>query len=205
VATVLLPTPAAAIPLHELCIVAQEEAATAIAIAQRAMAKHYDAKRTVPDFSTGYAFLRLGAGYSIPSTRKRKLAQQRIGPFKILEIVGKGKAYRLQLPPHYGIHSVILVIHLEPAPVPGSDPYKRPVATNDVAPVAGPESEPEWEIDAIVGKRTSKKGRKKKTEFLVRWKGYSPEWDSWYANDDLPNARQVIADYEASREESSME
>ena len=100
---------------------------------------------------------------------------------------------------------MISVIHLEPAPVPGSDPYKRPVATNDVAPVAGPESEPEWEIDAIVGKRTSKKGRKKKTEFLVRWKGYGPEWDSWYADDDLPNARQVIADYEASRKESSME
>jgi len=53
VTTVPLPTPAAAIPLHELRIVAQEEAATAIAIAQRAMAKHYDAKRTVPDFSTG--------------------------------------------------------------------------------------------------------------------------------------------------------
>jgi len=189
VATVPLPTPAAAIPLHELRTVAQEEAATGIAIAQRPMTKQYDAKRTVPDFSTGYAFLRLGAGYSIPSTRKHKLAQQRIGPFKILGIVGKGKAYRLQLPPHYGIHPVISVVHLEPAPVPGSDPYKRPVATNDVAPVAGPASEPEWEIDAIVGKRSSKRGRKKKTEFLVRWKGYGTEWDSWYSDNDLPNAR----------------
>jgi len=101
VATVPLPTPAAAIPLHELHTVAQEEAATAIAIAQRAMTKQYDAKRTVPDFSTGYAFLRLGAGYSISSTRKHKLALQRIGHFKILGIIGKGKAYRLQLPPHY--------------------------------------------------------------------------------------------------------
>jgi len=199
VATVPLPIPATAIPLHELRMVAQEEAATTIAIAQRAMTKQYDAKRTVLDFSTGYAFLRLSAGYSIPSTRKHKLAQQRIGPFRILGIVGKGKAYKLQLPPHDGIHPVISVVHLEPTPVPGSDPYERPVATNDVAPVAGPASEPEWEIDAIVGKRSTKRGRKKKTEFLVRWKGYGPEWDAWYSDDDLANARQVIADYKVSK------
>jgi len=142
------------------------------------MTKQYDTKRTVPDFSTGYSFLCLGSGYSIPSTRKHKIAQQRFGPFKILEVVRKGKAYKLQLPPHYGIHPVISIVHLEPSPIPGSDPHKRPVPTNDVGPVAGPDSEPEWEIEAIVGKRTSKRGQRKKTEFLVRWQGYGPEWDS---------------------------
>jgi len=186
--TVPLLTPASAVPLHELRTAMQEEAATANAIAQKAMTKHHDRKHISPDFSTGYAFLRLGAGYSIPAVRKQKLAQQRIGPFKIIEVVGKGKAYRLQLPPHYGIHPVISVIHLEPSPAPGSDPYNRPVPTNDTAPVVGPEGDPEWEIDAIVNKRTSKRGRKKKTEYLVRWKGYGPEWDSWYAEEDLPNA-----------------
>ena len=94
---------------------------------------------------------------------------------------------------------MISVVDLEPASVPGSDRYERPVATNDVAPVAEPASKPEWEINAIVGKHSTKRGRKKKTELLVRWKGYSPEWDSWNSDDDLPNARQVIADYEASK------
>jgi hypothetical protein len=198
VSTVPLPMPASAVPLHELRTAMQEEAATAIAIAQKAMSKHYDKKHISPDFSTGYAFLRLGAGYSIPSVQKQKLAQQRLGPFKILEVVGKGKAYRLQLPPHYGIHPVISVVHLEPSPAPGSDPYMRPVPTNDTAPVVGPEGDPEWEIEAVVNKRTSKRGRKKKTEYLVRWKSYGPEWDSWYAEDDLPNAQEAIADYESN-------
>jgi len=180
--------------------VLQEEATTAIAITQRAMTKHYDTRRTMPDFSTGYAFLRLGAGYSILSVRKKKLAQQRIGPFRILEVVGKGIAYKLQLPPHYGIHPVISVVYQKPSPAPGSDPYERPVPTKDAAPVVGPEDEPEWEVEAIVGKRTSKKGHKKRTEFLVRWKGYGPEWDTWYAEEDLPNAQQSIADYEASNQ-----
>ena len=95
VSTMPLPIPLSAVPLHELRTVMQEEAATAIAIAQKAMTKHYDRKHISPDFSTGYAFLRLGAGYSIPAVWKKKLGQQRIGPFKILEVVGKGKAYRL--------------------------------------------------------------------------------------------------------------
>lgn len=64
--------------------------------------------------------------------------------------------------------------------------------------MAGPEGDPEWEIEAIVSKRMSRKGHKKKTEYLVRWKGYGPEWDFWYAEDDLPNAQQSIADYESS-------
>jgi len=76
ISTVPLPMPPSAVPLHELRTVMQEEASTAIAIAQKAMTKHYDAKRTAPDFSSGYAFLHLGAGYSIPATRKQKLAQQ---------------------------------------------------------------------------------------------------------------------------------
>jgi len=132
--------------------------------------------------------------------RKKKLAQQRIGLFRILEVVGKGKAYKLQLPLHYGIHSVISVVHLEPGLAPGSDPYERPVPTNNAAPVAGPEDKPKWEVEATVGKRTSKKGCKRRTEFLVRWKGYGPEWDTWYAEEDLPNAQQSIADYEASNQ-----
>jgi len=198
VSTMSLPMLLSAVPLHELRTVMQEEAATAIAITQRAMSKHYDKKHISPNFSTGYAFLCLGAGYSIPAVPKQKLTQQRVGPFKILKVVGKGKAYRLQLPPHYGIHPVISVVHLEPSSAPGSDPYNRPVPTNDTAPVVGSEGDPEWEIEAIVNKRISKRGRKKKTEYLVHWKGYSPEWDSWYTEDDLPNAQESIADYKSS-------
>ena len=170
----------------------------AIAIAQKAMTKYYDRKHISPDFSTGYAFLRLGAGYSIPAVWKQKLGQQRIGPFKILEVVGKGKAYRLQLPPHYGIHPVILVIHLGPSPAPGTDPYNRPMLTNDTAPVASPDGVPEWEIEAIVNKQISKRGHKKKTEYLICWKGYGPKWHSWYAEDDRPNAQESIAGYESN-------
>jgi len=99
VSTMPLPMPLSAVPLHELRTVMQEEAATTIEITQRAMTKHYDKKHISLNFSTGYAFLRLGAGYSIPAVRKQKLTQQRVGPFKILKVVGKGKAIGCSLPP----------------------------------------------------------------------------------------------------------
>jgi hypothetical protein len=31
----------------------------------------------------------------------------------------------------------------------------------------------------------------------VRWTGYGPEYDQWYKEKDLSNAREAIKDYEA--------
>ena len=44
-------------------------------------------------------YLRLHHGYTIPDLANYKLSNQRIGPFKIIEAVGKSKqAYRLEYP-----------------------------------------------------------------------------------------------------------
>ena len=54
------------------------------------------------------AWLRLHRGYCLPGKPNRKLSQQRMGPFKILERIGQ-LAYRLELPERYKIHPVISV------------------------------------------------------------------------------------------------
>jgi hypothetical protein len=113
----------------------QEEARRAILFAQKAMNVAYDRKHEQPNFEQGWAFLKLGDGYTPPGIPKRKIGPQRVGPFKILETLSKGKAYRLGLPKHYKIHHVISVVHFEPAPCPGSDPYRRPVPNEGVEPV----------------------------------------------------------------------
>jgi hypothetical protein len=113
----------------------REDAARAIAFAQKAMKEAYDRRRETGSFETGWAFLKLGHSYSAPGIQKPKLGPQRIGPFRITEVLSKGRAYRLDLPPHYEIHDVISIVHLEPAPCPGTDPYQREPRVEDLTPV----------------------------------------------------------------------
>jgi hypothetical protein len=175
---------------------AQEDATRAIAFAQKAMKTVYDRKHEQPRFEDGWAFLRLGDGYKVAGIPKRKIGPQRVGPFKITEVLSKGKAYRLDLPSHYGIHDVISVAHLEPLPVPGSDPYNRPVPNEGMTTVYAHDGAEEWELDSLVKKRLLGRGSNRTTQYLARWKGYGPEWDQWLEESELGNALDLIKDFE---------
>ena len=78
-----------------------------------------------------WALLRLHKGYSIPATARvtKKLTQQYVGPFRIMEKVGR-LAYRLDVPPDWRIYPVFSVVQLEPAPPPAEDPFGRPFPSN---------------------------------------------------------------------------
>jgi hypothetical protein len=173
----------------------REDAARAIAFAQKAMKESYDRRRESGSFETGWAFLKIGHGYSVPGIQKPKLGPQRIGPFRITEVISKGRAYRLDLPPHYKIHDVISIVHLEPAPCPGADPYQRKTRIEDLTPVYR-DGQEEWELDALVKKRTTGRASSKTVEYLGRWKGYGPEWDTWLKLSELDNAKELVKAFE---------
>jgi hypothetical protein len=133
----------------------------------------------------------------VPGVPKQKIGPQRVGPFKIKEVLSKGKAYRLELPSHYGIHNVVSVVHLEPSPAPGSDPYGRPVPNEGMTPVYSHEDgAEEWELQSLVKKRVVGRGASRRVQYLARWKGYGPEWDQWFDESELGNAQDLIKDYE---------
>jgi hypothetical protein len=171
----------------------RQEAARAIAFAQKAMKEAYDRRREAGNFDTGWAFLKLGNGYSAPGVNKLKLGPQRIGPFEITEVLSKGRAFRLKLPPHYSIHDVVSIAHLEPAPVPNSDPYGRTIDPESIVPVYR-DGQEEWELETLIKKRLS--NRSKEPEYLGRWKNCGPEWDQWLKLSDLENAKELIEDFE---------
>src|SRR5579863_7968087 len=54
--------------------------------------------------------------------------------------------------------------------------------------------EPEWEVEKILGDRTYRK----KKQYLVRWKDYSPAHDSWVDESDLHSA-ELLSDYQAAQ------
>ena len=135
-----------------------------------------------------YALLRLYKGYHIPSVTSRKLGAQRVGPFKVLEKVGR-LAYRLKLPPHWKIHPVILVTHLEPCP--GNDPYQRPRPAHPAA-VSMEGDVGIYVIERLIDRRQSRRGSGWCVEYLVRWDGYGPEFDVWYNVKDLDDAVDLV-------------
>jgi hypothetical protein len=171
----------------------RQEATRAIAFAQKAMKEVYDRRREAGNFDTGWAFLKLGNGYTTPGVNKTKLGPQRIGPFEITEVLSKGRAFRLKLPPHYAIHDVVSIAHLEPAPVPNSDPYGRTINPESIVPVYR-DGQEEWELETLIKKRLS--NRSKEPEYLGRWKNCGPEWDQWLKLSDLENAKELIEDFE---------
>ena len=125
-----------------------------------------------------WALLRLHKGYSIPATAgvTKKLTQQYVGPFRIMEKVGC-LAYRLDVPPDWRIHPVFSVAQLEPAPPPADDPFGKPFPSNP--PPAFIEGDTDkvksFEVERLLNKQQVKKRKGQAVEYLVRLKGYDPE------------------------------
>lgn len=103
----------------------RKEGEDARAISQKQMTKHYNGKHDEPNFSSGYACISMGTGYTLPSIKKKKLAAQKMGPYRILGTVGKGRALRLQLPLNAKISDIISITNLGPGPSSMNDPYER--------------------------------------------------------------------------------
>ena len=118
-----------------------------------------------------------------------KLSQKLIGPFAIQERVGNN-TYRLDLPDTYTGSNIINVQHLVP--------YKRSPEEFGERTVLGetrtkrPPSE-EYQVEKVVAHRFNRASGA--IEFLVRWEGYSPLYDSWLSARDLRNAPRRLYEY----------
>ena len=171
------------------------EARDAIAFAAIQSKRYYDGKHQPVFFEVNdYVHLRLHRGYAVPGLHHRKTSQQYVGPFKIIERIGR-LAYRLQLPVAWKIHPVISVAHLEPATDPNTDPYKRPRPEQPPA-VEIDGEDGHYEISKVLDKRTRRRGLGQSIEYLIQWTGYGPEDNTWMNVKDLGNAEDLVKDYE---------
>jgi hypothetical protein len=108
--------------------------------------------------------------------------------------------HRLDIPTYTKIHSVISVAHLsryrtheDPyhcvPPPPG--PVESSPRSDTEASTDGTRDNKHWELKRIVEHRT-KRG---KTEYLVRWKGYGPQDDSWKKAAELIRVKELVEEY----------
>jgi len=54
------------------------------------------------------------------------------------------------------------------------------------------EGEEEWEVERILNKRQVRG----KDKYLVRWKGFTAESDTWEERENLKNAQETIQEFE---------
>src|SRR6202008_1710536 len=116
----------------------------------------------------------------------KKLDDKRAGPFKILEKVGAA-AYRLELPAQWKIHPVFNEVLLSR--------YQEPIFPSQQTPPPPPpdiiEQQEEYEVEEIRDSRM----HRRRLEYLMHWKGYPSEEDTWEPEKNVAHSPEAIADF----------
>ena len=114
-----------------------------------------------------------------------KFAAKREGPFKITKVLSS-LSYQLEIPKSWKIHPVFHASLLTP--------YKENDIHGPNFPQPPPDlinGEEEYEVERILKHR----GCPKRHQYLIRWKGYVADEDSWQKEADLGNASELLQEY----------
>jgi len=116
--------------------------------------------------------------------RLEKLTKCFVGPYKVKGIVSSN-VIELELPKSIKIHPVVNVSRVQP--------YKPQVEGQKKIPPKPViiKGEEEFKVEKILNKRTIRE----KEKFLVRWKGYMVEKDTWENRENLENAKELVEEF----------
>jgi len=166
----------------------QAEAKAVLKKAQEDMRRYADRKRSDIDEYKVKDLVMLSTKdlkYQMVGRRTEKLMERFMGPYKIKEIVSSN-AVKLELPSIVKIHLVVNVSRIQRY-IGQVEGQKK----EQPAPVIIKGKE-EWEIEQILNKRKVRE----KNKYLVRWKGFTVESDTWEGRENLENAKEAIKEFE---------
>ena len=115
----------------------------------------------------------------------KKLMERYVGPYAIEEVVSSN-AVKLRLPSSMRIHPVVNVSRI----VRYKEHVKRQ-KKEEGKPVEV-EGVEEWEVEKILNKKKIRGVEK----YLIRWKGFTAEGDTWERRENLKNAEELIEEFE---------
>ena len=166
----------------------QEEAKAALGKAQEEMRKYVDRKRgEVDEYKVGDLVMlsTKDLKYQMIGRRTKKLTEQFVGPYKIKKIV-LTNVVELELPSTIRIYPVVNISRVRRYI--GQVKGQR---KEQPAPVII-KGEEEQEVERILNKWQIR-GRDK---YLVQWKGFTSESDTWKGEENLKNAKEAVKEYE---------
>ncbi|KAL7281621.1 hypothetical protein ACG7TL_004938 [Trametes sanguinea] len=162
---------------------AQDQGKAALALAAERMKWYYDQGVQKVPFKVGDKVLLDLRDYQ---TTGRKLNARYAGPFKIVEKLSP-VTFKLEWPArmtriHPVFHASKLVLYHDPE-IPGQE-----VAPPESVIIDGHE---EFEVEAIFDSRRYRR----QLQYLVWWKGYGREEDSWEPVKNLANSQELIKEF----------
>lgn len=167
----------------EEIVEAQKQLRAAWEQAQSTIIASYNRKRKNITFREGDKVLLSAKNIRLRRASK-KLSDRFLGPF-VIERKVSNTAYRLKLPQKYNrLHPVF---HISLLQAYSQREGCEPPEAIDI------EGEEEWEVESIL----DAEGRGKKRTYLVKWKGWSSDYDSWEPVEHLDNAKEIIEKYNA--------
>jgi len=166
----------------------QEEAKVALKKVQENMRKYADKKRSDADEYKVGDLIMLSTKdlkYQMVGRRTEKLMERFVGPYRVKEIISSN-VVKLELPSTVKIHPVVNVSRVRRYV--GQVEGQR---KEQLAPVII-KGEEEWEVERILNKRKVRG----KDKYLVCWKGFTAESDTWEERENLENAKEAIKEFE---------
>ena len=115
----------------------------------------------------------------------KKLMERYVGPYAIEEVVSSN-VVKLRLPSSMRIHLVVNISRIVR--------YKEQVKgqKKEEGKLVEVEGIEEWEVEKILNKKKIRGVEK----YLIQWKGFTAEGDTWERRENLKNAKKLIEEFE---------
>ena len=164
----------------------QEETGVALRKTQEEMKRYADrGRRETEVWKRGDRVLLSTKDLVFKERPSKKLTERYIGPYAIEEVVSSN-AVKLQLPSSMRIHPVVNVSQIVryKEQVKGQKKEEgKPIEVKGVE---------EWEVEKVLNKKKIRGVEK----YLIRWKGFTAEGDTWERKENLKNTEKLIEEFE---------
>lgn len=159
--------------------------------AQARQAMYANQRRKDITYAEGDKVYLSTANLYLPSSMSRKLTARYLGPFKVEKVINP-VTYKLKLPATMGVHPVFHVSLLKPYKT--SDEFTNRQEPAPVQPAVAEDNQ--WYVESLLDKGYRKHHGRRMVHYLVRWKGFGPEDDSWIPHTAIEQS--LIDEYETS-------
>ncbi|QRV79946.1 Retrotransposable element Tf2 protein [Ceratobasidium sp. AG-Ba] len=162
--------------------VRMEELRASVTLANKKIKYYYDLKHCSPEDIKVGDKVWLDARNIKTKRPVAKLSAKKIGPYKVVKKEGT-HAFRLELPHTLKIHPVF---HTSLVSLKKEDLFER--KRSQPPAVITPEGEEEYEVEKILDSQK----RRNQVQYLVHWKGYGPESNTWEPLEHLDTAMGAV-------------